>query len=101
MRVINRTIQLPMLRPLLTQDKNHIIVSAKQIGTYEISILPYEDCCTIFAPKNPATKPRIQKAEIYESRFDVEGLIKECVDQISLVEVNESYQFVDDSDHLF
>ena len=101
MRVINRTIQLPMLRPLLTHDKNQIIAVAKKIGTYETSILPYEDCCTIFTPKNPTTKPRIQKAELYESRFDVEGLIKECVDQISFVEVNEDYQFVGDSDHLF
>ncbi|MEE3488351.1 MAG: tRNA uracil 4-sulfurtransferase ThiI [Bulleidia sp.] len=77
---INRVISMPVLRPLVCMDKVEIIDLARKIGTYETSILPYEDCCTIFDPKNPVTKPTVKKAEYYESRFDYEKMVQDCVD---------------------
>lgn len=79
MGVINEVIKMPILRPVVTFDKLDIIDVAKKIGTYETSILPFEDCCTIFTPKNPVTKPLSHRAEEYEAKFDFESLIDECV----------------------
>ncbi|MBQ1383157.1 MAG: tRNA 4-thiouridine(8) synthase ThiI [Solobacterium sp.] len=76
---INDVVHMPVLRPLVCMDKLEIIRIAAQIGTYETSILPYQDCCTIFDPKNPVTKPSIEKAESYEARFDYQALIQECL----------------------
>ncbi len=77
--VINEVTNVPILRPLATSDKIAIINEAKRLGTYEISIRPYEDCCTIFKPKNPKTKPSLEEARFYESKFDYETLIDEAV----------------------
>ncbi|MEG0077348.1 tRNA uracil 4-sulfurtransferase ThiI [Anaerorhabdus sp.] len=79
MGCINDVVKLPIIRPVVTFDKLEIIAKAKEIGTYETSILPYEDCCTIFTPKNPVTKPLIKRAEEYEALFDFESLIEECI----------------------
>lgn len=76
---INEVISMPVLRPLICVDKVDIIDMARKIGTYETSILPYEDCCTIFDPKNPVTKPTSKKASFYESRFDYASMVEECV----------------------
>ena len=76
---INEVISIPVLRPLICTDKVDIIDLARKIGTYETSILPYEDCCTIFDPKNPVTKPTSKKASFYESRFDYASMVEECV----------------------
>lgn len=76
---INEVISMPVLRPLICVDKVDIIDLARKIGTYETSILPYEDCCTIFDPKNPVTKPTSKKASFYESRFDYASMVEECV----------------------
>lgn len=76
---INEVITMPVLRPLICVDKVDIIDLARKIGTYETSILPYEDCCTIFDPKNPVTKPTSKKASFYESRFDYASMVEECV----------------------
>ncbi|MGN1388733.1 MAG: tRNA 4-thiouridine(8) synthase ThiI, partial [Bulleidia sp.] len=76
---INEVISMPVLRPLICADKVDIIDLARKIGTYETSILPYEDCCTIFDPKNPVTKPTSKKASFYESRFDYASMVEECV----------------------
>ena len=76
---INDVTSFPVLRPLCVTDKLSIIELSKKLGTYEISIRPYEDCCTIFKPKKPKTKPRIDEAEEYEAKFDYEPLIDECV----------------------
>ncbi|MCB6443459.1 tRNA 4-thiouridine(8) synthase ThiI, partial [Streptococcus salivarius] len=73
-------VKIPVLRPVLCLDKLEIIDIADRIDTYEISIRPHEDCCTIFTPKAPATKPKLYKAEIFESGFDFETLIDECVE---------------------
>ncbi|MEF9968063.1 MAG: tRNA uracil 4-sulfurtransferase ThiI, partial [Longicatena sp.] len=79
MGCINDVVKLPILRPVVTFDKLEIIAKSKEIGTYETSILPFEDCCTIFTPKNPVTKPSIKRAEEYEALFDFESLIEECI----------------------
>ncbi len=76
---INETIRIPVLRPLVCMDKIEIIDIARRIGTYETSILPFEDCCTIFDPKNPVTKPVSEKAQQYEARFGWPELVNECV----------------------
>ena len=79
MAVINDVIRIPVLRPLVCFDKVEIIDLARRIGTYETSILPYEDCCTIFDPKNPVTNPTIHKSEYYESNFDWQTMLEKCV----------------------
>ena len=87
MNVINEVTNMPVIRPLVTTDKLDIIELARQIDTYEISIRPFEDCCTIFAPKNPKTKPSLEKAKEYEEKFDYESMIKEALDNIEVIYV--------------
>lgn len=78
-KVINEVSNFPILRPLITYDKNEIIALAKRIKTYEISIIPYEDCCTIFNPKNPKTKPKLSELIKFEERFNYEELISDAL----------------------
>lgn len=85
--VINETIQIPVLRPLVCFDKVEIIDLARKIGTYETSILPFEDCCTIFDPKNPVTHPTSEKSLHYESLFDYETKLAEAVASQEVVTV--------------
>ena len=76
---INAVVNTPILRPLACMDKVEIINMARHLGTYETSILPFEDCCTIFDPKNPVTKPTTEKAEKLEARFDWQTMVDACV----------------------
>lgn len=85
MIVINNVTNLPIIRPVACLDKLEIIDIANKIGTYETSILPYEDCCTIFLPKHPVINPDLDKCIEYEKRFDYNSLIKECVDNIETI----------------
>lgn len=85
MNVINNVCNIPVIRPVACMDKLEIIKIAKEIGTYETSILPYEDCCTVFVPKHPVINPKIDKCELYESTFDYDPLIKEAVDNIEVI----------------
>ncbi len=85
--VINETIQIPVLRPLVCFDKVEIIDLARKIGTYETSILPFEDCCTIFDPKNPVTHPTSEKSLHYESLFDYETKLNEAIASQEVVTV--------------
>ena len=85
--VIGKVADTLILRPLAMMDKLEIIDIAKRIDTYETSILPFEDCCTIFNPKNPVTKPKEDRCLHYEERFDYESLIKECIDTHEIVKV--------------
>ena len=85
MNVINDVTNIPILRPLVTTDKLDIIELARKIDTYDISIRPFEDCCTIFAPKNPKTKPALDKAVEYENKFDYESLINEALENIEVI----------------
>ena len=85
---INAVISIPVLRPLICMDKVEIIDLARKIGTYETSILPYEDCCTIFDPKNPVTRPTDAKAASFESRFDYDTMIQEALQNAETVVVH-------------
>ncbi len=76
---INCVAGMPILRPCITMEKEEIIRMAQKIGTYETSILPYEDCCTLFVPKNPKTKPRAEACAREEARLDLSALVAEAV----------------------
>lgn len=79
MQTINEVTKLPVIRPVVTYDKLEIIDIAKRINTYETSIQPFEDCCTIFTPKNPVTRPSAEKASKFEAKFDYESLIEDAM----------------------
>ena len=70
---------LPVLQPLVGMDKEEIIETARRIGTFETSILPYEDCCTVFTPRHPKTKPRLPDVAEAEKQLDIEALVEEAV----------------------
>ena len=92
MYAINHVTSTPVLRPLLTLDKEEIVKKARAIGTYEVSIQPYEDCCTIFTPKNPVTEPDFEKVEEYESVYDFSEMIQRATDNIETLTITEDYQ---------
>lgn len=77
--VTDQAVQIPVMRPLIAMDKIDIMDIARNIGTYETSILPYEDCCTVFLPKHPTTKPKLEKILTSESKLDTEQLIADAV----------------------
>ena len=85
MAAINSVTNFPVIRPVACMDKLEIIDIAKKINTYDISILPYEDCCTIFLPEHPVINPDIDKCIKYESTFDYEALINECIDNVEVI----------------
>ena len=91
MVAINDVTNTPIIRPVATMDKLDIIKVAEEIDTFELSIQPFEDCCTVFAPPSPKTKPKLEKARQYESRLDVEGLIKEAVEGTVIEEITANY----------
>lgn len=75
----------PVFRPLIAMDKGDIMDIAREIGTYETSILPYEDCCTIFVPKHPKTKPRLENIRKSEAPLDVDSLVEKAINDIEVV----------------
>lgn len=87
MKAINAVTNTPIIRPVVTMDKLEIIDIAQEIDTFDISIQPFEDCCTIFAPDRPKTNPKIKNAEQYEARMDVEGLVERAVAGIMITEI--------------
>jgi len=89
MNTINEVTNYPILRPLITMDKEEIIKLAHDIDTYEISIRPYEDCCTVFMPKAPKTRPRRDKVNQFEEKFDFTDLINEAINGIEVVQVSD------------
>lgn len=80
---------LPVLRPLIAMDKEDIIEISKKINTYETSILPYEDCCTVFLPEHPLIKPKLEKVLKEEERLDIKNLIDDALKQIEIINTNE------------
>ena len=94
LRVIESTSDYPVLRPLICFDKVETVRLAQQIGTYDISILPYEDCCSVFVPKHPVTKPRPDVAEQAERLLDVEALAKECAANTEVFDLDRCYRTV-------
>lgn len=87
MQAINAVTNTPIIRPVVTMDKLEIIEIAEKIDTFELSIQPFEDCCTIFAPDRPKTNPKLKNAEQYEARLDVEGLVERAVSGILVTEI--------------
>ena len=80
--------EMPVLRPLIGNDKTEIMEIAQQIGTYETSILPYEDCCTVFTPRHPITRPKLDTMAKAESKLDIEALVNEAVENTEMVIVH-------------
>ena len=80
--VINESVEMPVFRPLIAMDKVDIVNLAKEIGTYETSILPFEDCCTVFLPKHPVIQPRLDKILKSEEKLNVKNLIDEVIDKM-------------------
>lgn len=87
MSVINSVTNVPVIRPVACLDKLEIIDIAKKIDTYETSILPFEDCCTVFVPKHPVINPKLSTAEFEENKFDYNSMIDEVVDSINTIKV--------------
>ena len=85
--VTDASVKMPVMRPLIGLDKTDIMDLAKEIGTYDKSIEPYEDCCTVFLPKHPATKPKLERILASESKLDCEGLIREAIEKEEIVEI--------------
>jgi thiamine biosynthesis protein ThiI len=81
----NDSVALPVLRPLIGMDKNEIVRHALHIDTYEISIQPFEDCCTIFLPKHPQIKPTLEKVIAQESKLDIEKLIEDAMTTLETI----------------
>jgi thiamine biosynthesis protein ThiI len=85
--VTDACVKMPVMRPLIAMDKVDIMDKAREIGTYEKSIEPYEDCCTVFLPKHPTTKPHLDRIEESESKLDVAGLVEAAVKSEEIVDI--------------
>ena len=81
--------ELPVFRPCIAMDKEDIIAISKDIDTYDTSILPYEDCCTVFLPKNPVIKPTIKQAEQEESYLNIDSLVEECINKEEVITIHK------------
>lgn len=83
----NAVVDLPVFRPLIAMDKSDIVDIAKKIGTFETSIVPEEDCCSVFSPRKPVTKPRLEKIEKSETSLDIEKLVQDAIDGIEVEDI--------------
>lgn len=100
--VINNVTNMPIIRPAVCMDKVEIIDIARRIGTYETSILPYEDCCTIFTPKSPVTKPKLDKCEEYEKRWNWQEMVDDCIEMAETIRIHPAAaKEQDEQDDLF
>lgn len=88
--VTDASVTRPVMRPLIAIDKTEIMDKAREIGTYEKSIEPYEDCCTVFLPKHPTTKPKLERILESESRLDCEALIQAAVESAETVDIRQA-----------
>lgn len=98
MWAINAVTEMPIIRPVACMDKSEIVEIAQKIGTYEVSIRPFEDCCTVFVPKSPSTAPKKKKCELFEQKFDWAPLSQECIDNTETIEIRAGHRIVLDSD---
>ena len=85
--VTDSVVTMPVMRPLIAMDKVDIMDKAREIGTYDISIQPYEDCCTVFLPKHPVTKPKLDRIEKSESALDVKALVDAAVASEEVIDI--------------
>ncbi|EGT3663610.1 TPA: tRNA 4-thiouridine(8) synthase ThiI [Clostridioides difficile] len=83
----NAVVDLPVFRPLIAMDKSDIVDIAKKIGTFETSIVPEVDCCSVFSPRKPVTKPRLEKIEKSETALDIEKLVQDAIDKIEVEDI--------------
>lgn len=83
--VTDNCVKIPVMRPLIAMDKIDIIAKAQEIGTFETSIEPYEDCCTVFLPKHPTTKPQLDKIEISDSKLDIDSLVESAIAEEEII----------------
>ena len=100
MSVINNVTNMPVIRPVACLDKLEIIDIAKKIDSYDISILPFEDCCTIFVPKHPIINPKLDKCIEFEKTFDYESMIEETLKDVYTIEITEENMHNDYADIL-
>ena len=89
--VTDSVVTMPVMRPLIAMDKVDIMDKAREIGTYDISIQPYEDCCTVFLPKHPVTTPKLPRIEKSESKLDVETLVRNAVESEEIIEIGPNH----------
>ncbi|GEA97777.1 putative tRNA sulfurtransferase [Levilactobacillus brevis] len=101
MAAINDVTSMPILRPLLSMDKTEIIKVAENIDTYDLSILPYEDCCTIFTPPAPKTHPDLEKSRKYEKYIDVDGLMQEALDGMITTDIHPDDNYLNQNEDVF
>ncbi|MFC0301930.1 tRNA uracil 4-sulfurtransferase ThiI [Virgibacillus soli] len=101
MNTINEVTNYPILRPLVAMDKQEIIKIARKIDTYDISIRPYEDCCTIFVPKAPKTKPKRDKSAYYEAKYNYDALLEETIAGIETITITGQKRQEDQFKDLF
>ncbi|MCF8335962.1 MAG: tRNA 4-thiouridine(8) synthase ThiI [Bacteroidales bacterium] len=87
----NASVSLPVFRPLIGMDKEEIVAFARKIGTYDISVQPYDDCCTLFVPKHPQTRPKLEKIARWEQNVDFDAMIDRGLEQIEIVEAAPDY----------
>jgi len=85
--VTNAAVKMPVFRPLIGMDKNEVVEIARKIDTFDTSILPYEDCCTVFVAKHPKTRPQLDKILLSESKLDVEDLIKRAIENTEVLKI--------------
>lgn len=93
MAVINEVTNMPVIRPLATLDKSDIIEKSMKIGTYDISIRPYEDCCTVFVPKHPQIKPRLDTSIEEENKFEYQALIEEALNNTEVIRLRSDKKY--------
>lgn len=101
MLAINDVTSYPVLRPVLSFDKTEIIKIAQDIDTYDLSILPYEDCCTVFTPPSPKTRPNVERTREYEKRLDIEGLMQRALDGIEITEIHPGEDYLNQNEDVF
>lgn len=93
MRVVNDVTSIPIIRPVATYDKEEIIKVARKIKTYDISIRPYEDCCTVFVPEHPVIKPNLVDTRKQEEKCNLDDLIKEAYENIEVINLNDKDKY--------
>ena len=81
---------MPVLRPVIGMDKDEIVIISRKIDTFETSILPYEDCCTVFTPKHPRTKPQLKFVKFAEDEMNAEELINRAIENIEQLNISNS-----------
>ncbi|MCZ2490733.1 putative tRNA sulfurtransferase [Dellaglioa algida] len=101
MVAINDVTTMPIIRPVVSMDKNEIIDVAKKIDTFNLSIKPFEDCCTIFAPPAPKTKPRLDRSREFEARLDIDGLIERALAGVKVTKIHIGEEYLNENSSLF